>query len=172
MEEVKLKEREKLEFIVWFSKVDEGSKNLVGEKGYNLGRLFSKNFPVPNGFIVTTEAYLNFLKSSELYDKIKSILEKINFKDDSLIFRASNEIKSLILNAEFPEELKEEIIDSYSVLGANKIEIEKGSARDILNNAYEPTFVSIRSSISHKNEDFRKKREQDTYLNIKGNEFV
>ena len=139
------------EFVAWFSKIDKNMFPLVGEKGANLGELFLHKFPVPNGFVVTSEAYVSFLKSSKLYEKIKSILEKLDLKNSELVEEAAKKIKTLIKNSEFPEDLKEEIIDSYAVLGSNKIEIERGSARDILNRAYEPTFVSIRSSPCFKN---------------------
>ncbi|MCR4327524.1 MAG: hypothetical protein NUV46_03005 [Nanoarchaeota archaeon] len=160
------------EFVKWFSKADKTSTSLTGFKGSKLGELFIHKFPVPNGFVVTSEAYRNFLDSSGLFEKISALLSKTNLDDINSVEEVSPKIKELILHSELPEELKEEILDSYSVLGTNKLEIEKGSARDILNNASEPVFVAVRSSVCFKSDRKIKRREQDTYLNVKGNEDV
>lgn len=160
------------EFIRWFSKSGMKDNSLLGKKGANLGELYNLKLPVPDGFIVTTEAYTNFLNSSKIDEKIKSILDGLDFGNDETVLSASKKIKELILNSEFPEELKEEIVDSYQILGTNKIEIEKGSARDILNNATEPIFVSVRSSVDFKALKENSQKEQSTYLNVKGNDEV
>ena len=160
------------EFIKWFSKTDKGMVSLAGKKGANLGELFSHRIPVPDGFIVTTKAYKNFLKSSGVREKIEELLKGLDFDNSDSVNEFSKKVGDLVKKSEFPEKLKEEIVDSYTVLGANKLEIEKGSARDILNNAAEPTFVSVRSSTPFRASKSSGKREQDTYLNVKGNDEV
>lgn len=157
--------------VIWFPKVDKNSISLTGVKGSKLGELFTNRFPVPEGFVITSDSYTDFLKSSGLYNKIKNILDGISLDDKSSIEYASIQIKGMIEKAELPEGLKEDIVDSYSALGTSKVEIEKGSAYDILNNASEPIFVSVRSSLCFKSSRMDK-REQDTYLNVKGNEEV
>ncbi|MBS3084334.1 hypothetical protein J4411_00265 [Candidatus Pacearchaeota archaeon] len=158
------------EFVRWFSKIDKSMISLVGEKAANLGEIYNNKFPVPNGFVITSEAYENFLFSSKISEKINSLLNNLDTKNNELLISASEKIKKLVVNSELPEELKEEIIDSYQVLGSNKIEIERGSAYDILNNATEPIFVSVRSSLCFKSHRGSSMHEQDTYLNVKGNE--
>jgi phosphoenolpyruvate synthase/pyruvate phosphate dikinase len=159
------------EFVKWFSKLNSKDILEVGEKGANLGELFNLKIPVPNGFVVTTKAYDEFLEKSKIKDKIQSFLGQIDINNSEQLENYISSIRSLILKAEFPEELKEEILDSYENLGTNKVEIEKGSAFDILNSAVESVFVAVRSSLPfvdiHKTNNLR---EQDTYLNVKGNE--
>lgn len=151
------------QFVKWFSELDKTKKELAGDKGANLGELYKNNLPTPNGFVVTTESFKIFLEKSELNEKINTLLENIN---ENNLEPTSEKIMKLITNAEFPEEIKEEIIESYETLGTDKLEIEKGSALDILNNASEPIFVAVRTSPT--NQKKTKVREQDTYLNIKG----
>jgi len=43
--------------IVWLDQVGAGDLALVGGKGANLGELVRAGFEVPNGFVVTTQAY-------------------------------------------------------------------------------------------------------------------
>jgi len=45
------------------SKADFGK---VGGKAANLGELMDKGFPVPGGFVVTTDAYALFAKHNDL----------------------------------------------------------------------------------------------------------
>ena len=159
-----------LGFIKWFSKINKNLIDSVGEKGASLGELFSKNIPVPNGFVVTTDSYSKFLESSDLNEKMGALLEGVDFGKEELVKEVCEKIRDLILKSEFPEELEEEIIDSYESLGTNKLEIEKGSALDILNSASEPIFVSVRSSLPFKGIKETPVREQNTYLNVKGND--
>ncbi|PIO01355.1 hypothetical protein COT60_00875 [Candidatus Pacearchaeota archaeon CG09_land_8_20_14_0_10_30_9] len=162
-------EVKRLNFVKWFSKIDKNLIDLVGEKGVGLGELFNRNFPVPEGFVVTTESYLAFLESANLKDQIEKIFSGTNFKNKEEVSRNCDKAKELLLKAELPENIKEEIFESYENLGADKLEIEKGSALDILNNVTEPIFVSVRSSLPFNFSDLVV-REQNTYLNVKGND--
>ncbi len=167
-----MKEENNAHFVKWFSTINKDMFSIAGFKGANLGELFSNHLPVPNGFVVTSEAYVDFLSSSGINDKIDELLSKANPDEPESFSDIVFKIKGLITSAEFSEELKEDIIDYYQALGADKIEIGKGSAKDILNSASEPSFVSIRSSICFKSHRGDAPREQDTYLNVKGNDEI
>ena len=159
------------EFIKWFSKLGSDNLDIAGEKGANLGELFNLKIPVPNGFVVTTKTYDDFLEKSKIKNKINSFLNQIDVNNSEQLENYLFNIQHLILNAEFPENLKEEILESYENLGTNKLEIEKGSAFDILNSAAESVFVAVRSSLPReKIYKTNNIREQDTYLNVKGKE--
>src|SRR6266498_887276 len=43
--------------ILFFSEITDASAALVGGKGLSLGKTASAGLPVPNGFVVTTQAY-------------------------------------------------------------------------------------------------------------------
>ena len=60
--------------IVWFSEVGKEDTALVGGKGANLGELYKLKVPIPNGFIVTSQAYFNNLKASGADQRIRGIL--------------------------------------------------------------------------------------------------
>src|SRR3990167_5111082 len=64
--------------IVWFSEVDKDDVNLVGGKGANLGELYKLNINIPNGFIITSQAYFNALNSTGAIDRIRGILYGLN----------------------------------------------------------------------------------------------
>jgi len=49
--------------ILYIDEIKEDSFNLVGGKGYNLGKMIQNKFPVPNGFCITTLAFNEFIKN-------------------------------------------------------------------------------------------------------------
>jgi pyruvate,water dikinase len=70
-----------------------------------------------------------------------------------------------------PKNLEEEIIESYDHLDAPELDFANKTALDILNTASEPIFVAVRSSATA--EDLAEASfagQQDSYVNIKGNE--
>jgi len=139
--------------ILWFNQIDKEDIALVGGKGANLGEMASFDIPVPDGFVVTSKAYFDFLKENKLELKIKEILEKINPQDPQSFNESSQKIKKLILGGKISPSLAKEIIDSYLKLGG------------LLKNA----LVAIRSSATA--EDLPTASfagQQASFLNVKG----
>ena len=139
--------------ILWFNQADKEDIALVGGKGANLGEMASFDIPVPEGFVVTSKAYFDFLRENKLELKIKDVLEKINPQDPQSFNEISGKIKKLILGGKISPQLAKEIIDNYLKLGG------------LLKNA----LVAIRSSATA--EDLPTASfagQQASFLNIKG----
>jgi len=103
--------------ILWFKEVDKEDIALVGGKGANLGEMASFGVPVPNGFIVTSRAYFDFLDQNQLRPKIKEALKNLDLDDPQSFSSASQKIKKLIRNSRIPDEIAKEIINAYLQLG-------------------------------------------------------
>src|SRR5437868_6805470 len=58
--------REKASYVLFFEEVDSSQLPRVGGKGANLGELTRAGLPVPPGFCVTTEAYVQIAESADL----------------------------------------------------------------------------------------------------------
>ncbi len=160
----------KPEFIKWFSELNKDSVKIAGGKGANLAEIYNLKIPVPPGFVVTAQAYDYFIEKAGIKEKIMEILGKINYEDTKQLNESTQQIRELIEKAEFPEEIKEEIIESYENLDV-KDEHIKEDALNILKTSTEPLFVAVRSSATA--EDLAEASfagQQDTYVNIKGNE--
>lgn len=139
--------------ILWFSEVDKDDIALVGGKGANLGEMTQAGFPVPNGFIVTAQAYYSYLKENNLEKKIKNLINTINFDDPNSLKQVSRFIKKEIITGSMSEELKLEIYNAYKKLG--------GKLSDPL--------VAVRSSATAEDlPDASFAGQQETYLNVKG----
>lgn len=140
-------------FIEWFKDIDKGDIPTVGGKGANLGEMTQAHFPVPNGFVITSNAYFHFLKENQLTTKIKHLLGTVNHDNNESLQQVSKHIKKIIMDGEMSEMLVKEIIDSYKTLGG----------------AMMTQLVAVRSSATA--EDLPGASfagQQETYLNVEG----
>ncbi|AHC51673.1 phosphoenolpyruvate synthase [Sulfolobus acidocaldarius SUSAZ] len=139
------------ELVLDLKNVSKDMIDVVGGKAANLGELLSLGIRVPPGFVITSNAFRYFLKYNGLYDVIKNIFE--NDKDEK---KVSEKVKSLILNAEIPPDLKKAISDAYE-------QLEKISNKEVL--------VAVRSSATVEDiEEASFAGQQDTYLNVSKND--
>ena len=160
-----------IDFVKWFSELNKDSGAVAGGKGANLAEIFNLKISVPPGFVVTAQAYDYFIKKARLDEKIKNILSKIDYENTKQLDESTKQIRELIINSEFPKEMREEIIEAYETLSLTDYDIKESGALDILEANSEPVFVAVRSSAT--TEDLAEASfagQQDTYLNIKGNE--
>lgn len=144
--------------ILWFRDIDKTDAKLVGIKGSNLGELTNAGLNVPPGFIITTTAYFEFLKSTDLSGKIKGLLKKINPNDSKKLHEISAKIQKLIIDKPVPKSLSQEINKAYKELYLN------GSSN---------IFVAVRSSIVDEDlptADFT--GQSKTFLNVVGSDEV
>jgi len=157
----------KIDFIAWFSELNKDSGSIAGGKGANLAEIYNLKISVPPGFVITAQAYDYFIKKAGLNEKIKNLLADIDYENTEQLNKRTKEIRELIEKAEFPQEMQEEIFESYENLNAEQE--TKGSALDVLKKSPEALFVAVRSSAT--TEDLAEASfagQQDTFLNIKG----
>lgn len=144
--------------ILWFDQITIEDTPLVGGKNSSLGEMYRelgrKGVNIPNGFAVTTTAYRLFVKEAKIEKEIKRILSGLNIKDVEKVADAGLRIRELIKGAEFPQQLKTEILEAYARLCK-----EYG----------EHTDVAVRSSATAEDlADASFAGQQESYLNIRG----
>src|SRR4030042_1572485 len=106
------KKEEKPAFVKWFSELDKNSGPIAGGKGANLGEIFNLKVPVPPGFVITAQAYDYFIEVSGIKDRMRGLLEKINYEDTQQLNDITEIIRNLIIDAKMPRDMEEEIIES------------------------------------------------------------
>ena len=156
-------------FVKWFSELNKSSGSVAGGKGANLAEIYNLKVPVPPGFVVTAQAYDYFIKKSNIVQKISSLLSEIDYENTAQLDDVTKQVRALIEKAEFPLELKEEIIESYEALS---LDSHGGSSADeLIGHHDDGVFVAVRSSAT--TEDLAEASfagQQDTFLNVKGND--
>ncbi|MCD6550167.1 phosphoenolpyruvate synthase [bacterium] len=145
--------------ILWFSEISVKDVPLVGGKNASLGEMFSqlsrKGVNVPDGFALTSVAYWYYLRANKIDEELKRVFREFNPKSLASLRETGRRARQLILNSDFPKDLKEEIIENYKKL----------SKKYRLKNV----DVAVRSSATA--EDLPSASfagQQETYLNISG----
>ena len=160
--------------IKWLSDLSKGDGPIAGGKGANLGEMFNAKFPVPQAFVVTTDAFFAFLKEAKLEDKIKKLLSGLDVDDTAMLQKKSAEVKEMIISAKMPEKLAKEIVESYDHFNVDLDGLDGSpGALAILKSAREPIFVSVRSSATAEDlADASFAGQQESFINVKGNDDV
>jgi pyruvate,water dikinase len=147
-------------FILWFDNIGIEDVPMVGGKNASLGEMYqkltSKGVTVPHGFAITAYAYQYLLKKAGIGQAIEDALAGLDTHDLRNLQERGEKVRNIIRNAEFPEDLRQEILESYQ-----KMEKEYGPGVD----------VAVRSSATAEDlPDASFAGQQETYLNISGPE--
>lgn len=110
----------KSSWIRWFNDIGMSDIAQVGGKNASLGELYRNLTPkgilVPYGFAINAHAYEYFLKANNLQSAIASVLNDLDVRDMRKLREKGLEVRTLILNAQFPKDLADEIVLSYREL--------------------------------------------------------
>jgi len=137
------------ETIIWFKDIGKEDVPIVGGKGANLGEMTRANIPVPPGFVVSVDAYFEFLKKSDIIDEIKTLLESLDIEDTRQLQRVSAVIKQMFMDSKIMPELANKIKAAYKQLGEGPVAVRSSATAEDLPEA---SFAG----------------QQSTYLNIEG----
>lgn len=142
--------------ILWFKEINMQNVAEAGGKGASLGEMEQKGFPVPTGFVVTSEAYFNFMKETKIQDKIVKMIDSIDVENTQQLEETTARVRRIIENTPIIPKIKAEITNNYKLLSIN-----------------DDALVAVRSSATA--EDLPEASfagQQETYLNIQGSEEV
>lgn len=93
----------------------------AGGKGANLGELTSAGLPVPPGFVVLREAYLDSMERAGVRAELaEAHAEAMSYVDDmDRLTAASDRMRELVIKAGLSPEAREEVLAGYSTLGGD-----------------------------------------------------
>jgi phosphohistidine swiveling domain-containing protein len=92
-------------------------RSLVGGKAAGLMRMMRGGIGVPPGFVVTTEAYEEFLESSGLAAKISRLIAGVDYGQAEQVEAATGEIRATITQAPLSAGVEADIAAAYGGLG-------------------------------------------------------
>ncbi len=128
-----------MSYVIWFENLSKDSIAIAGGKGANLGEMSHLNLPIPPGFCVTAQTYQKFIEVTGIRDKIQQLVNTIDIEDTEKLQEVSDQIQKLVASVPMPEDMAEEIMENYELLGTNLKE-----ASSLVN--AEEVFVAVRSS--------------------------
>ena len=138
-------------YVLGFDGDGATEREIVGGKAASLGKLSGHGFPVPPGFTVRTDAYLAFLGDHGMQSRIAQLAEALDYEDAAALEQGTAQIRDLIIGADLPVAVTEEIRATYgSLIGESSFVAVRssGTAEDMA----EASFAGL----------------HDTYLNIRG----
>jgi pyruvate,water dikinase len=147
-------------YVRFFEEFGIDDVPLVGGKNASLGEMFQKlssqNVRIPHGFAITAAAYRYMLDEAGAWDRLHAELDDIDPTDVAALARKAKRAREIVYGAGLPDDLAGEILASY-----RKLQQEYG----------EDVSLAVRSSATA--EDLPTASfagQQDSYLNIKGDE--
>jgi pyruvate,water dikinase len=147
-------------FVRFFEEFGIEEVPYVGGKNASLGEMYRKlgaeGVLVPNGFAITATAYRRVLDNAGAWPRLHEALDGLDPSDVTDLARRGKRAREIIYGAELPEEVASEILAGY-----RRLREEYG----------QDVSLAVRSSATA--EDLPTASfagQQDTYLNIKGEE--
>lgn len=140
--------------VLWLDEVGKDDIDAVGGKGASLGELAGADLPVPPAFVVTAGTYRSFIEDTEIAEDLFDAVD-VDPDDSDALADAEARAEELVLDTEMPEELREEVLETYGNL-------DDGEA-----------FVAVRSSATAEDlPDASFAGQQETFLNVTEEDLV
>ena len=151
-------EREK-NFVLWFNEIGMDDVPLVGGKNASLGEMYrnlvSEGVNVPGGFAVTAYAYRYLIEQTGIGSSLTELLSDHHVLDLKNLQKTGEKVRKLISTVEFPEELRDAILDAYHTMLKEDPDLT----------------VAVRSSATAEDlPDASFAGQQETYLNVRGDD--
>jgi pyruvate,water dikinase len=102
--------------IGWFADMGLVDRPTVGGKGASLGELTRAGIPVPEGFVVRTAAFDDFIARLELEAPLRAAVEALDADDLAGITRASEALRARVEAEELPADLRRELVGACAEL--------------------------------------------------------
>lgn len=117
-------------FLKTFHQISNNDVGIAGGKGASLGEMTQAKIPVPPGYVVLADAFDRFLHETTLDVEIDAELHKVNHKDTNSVDRSSNEIREMIMEAEFPKDLAKDVFQHFVKLKAPFVAVRSSATAE------------------------------------------
>jgi len=103
--------------IVWFNEISRADASSVGGKGANLGELTSSGLPVPGGFVVTAQGYLEAMEAGGVRGDLRDRLAGLDPNDPTGAREVAAASRELVRKAGIPDDLRIAILRAFHRMG-------------------------------------------------------
>jgi len=97
-------------FVKPFSEITAGDVALAGGKGANLGEMYQQSIPVPNGFVVLSACFREFIGLTRLEEELATALKSVNGDDIDAMQSLSDTLTHRILEAPVPGDMSDQTL--------------------------------------------------------------
>lgn len=102
----------------------------AGGKGANMGEMVSAGLPVPPGFVLLRDCYLESMKSAGVADQLNAMHREAMtvIGDSDQLTETCQQMQDLVLKAGMAEDVREFVVSAYRRLGRDTIVAVRSSA--------------------------------------------
>ncbi|MFH0714486.1 MAG: PEP/pyruvate-binding domain-containing protein [Candidatus Diapherotrites archaeon] len=118
------------ELVLPFRKLNKNSTRIAGGKGAQLGEMFNAGIPVPDGFVVLTSAFNQFIQENEIGMQISKELSKADQSDMLSIENASNQIRQRILSGIVSKNIRQKVLESFKQLNTELVAVRSSATSE------------------------------------------
>lgn len=119
-----------MKLIKAFQDISNNDVKIAGGKGASLGEMTQSKIPVPPGFVILSNAFDKFLEANNLEADIDAILHSVDHIKIHTVENASEKIRALILSAEIPEKIANEILQFFQELKADFVAVRSSATAE------------------------------------------
>ena len=119
-----------MKLIKTFHDISKNDVKIAGGKGASLGEMTRSKIPVPSGFVILSNAFDKFLEANNLEADIDAILHSVDHTKIHTVENASEKIRALILSAEIPEKIANEILQFFQELKADFVAVRSSATAE------------------------------------------
>jgi len=116
--------------IKTFIQISKADTKIAGGKGSSLGEMTQAGISVPPGFVVFSTAFDYFIEQTGIKADIDAILHKVDHKAMHTVEQASEEIKAIILGAQMPPEIAQEILTAFKKMDARFVAVRSSATAE------------------------------------------
>jgi phosphohistidine swiveling domain-containing protein len=113
-----------------FTQISKADTEIAGGKGASLGEMTQAGIPVPEGFVILSNAFDRFLEETDLNFEIDAVLDTVDIKKVHTVENASEKIQAMILSKEMPEDIKAEILRFYKKLDCKFVAVRSSATSE------------------------------------------
>jgi pyruvate, water dikinase len=100
---------------------------IAGGKGASLGEMLSAGFPVPDGFVIMSNAFNYYINENKIKDLILNIIKNTDHNNNKDLEQASKDIKNLILDGNISKKLSNDINFFYIKLDCKYVAVRSSA---------------------------------------------
>jgi pyruvate,water dikinase len=142
-----------MSLVAWLRDLGADAVGQVGGKAANLGELLRAGLPVPSGFVLTTDAYHQFVAANGLQPQIERLAAAAPADDAAALDNAARAIAALFAAGTVPDAVAVALRDAYRKLGSPCVAVRSSATAEDLAGA---SFAG----------------QMESYLNVRGEEAV
>jgi pyruvate,water dikinase len=115
-------------YVIEYDKINADLGAIVGEKSAILGEIRGRlELPTPDGFTITTSGYRHFIEHNNLWPKIRSLYQGLDFSNKDSANLYNRKIDELFAGTEIPKDL-ERAVDKALTATVKRLNYEPGFA--------------------------------------------